>query len=348
MTLRAEKLPIHHNDETVVDAARVSFAKRSEMFTNEKNISLLKHLHKNGHWSPYGHAREAFVLSLSNDEAVFFFENAKLAGFSWIRDDDAVIGAALSARTLYFAPGNPAKWVFNGSLWAWHENIKWLPLYFAKEIATELWKKYPEAGKILFDERLIYFDPIVPSFAGHVEYMPDSAKYAKVLYASLRIRAPIWVARQLVKHQVHLCWNEESRRYITDEPTFYLPELRKKAENVKQGSLDEEIGNADWYKEVIQKHHANSNQLYRDLLDEGAAPEVARGVLPLNVETNWIWTGSLSAWDRVCRERLPAGAQKETRLVVEQIDQQLEQLYSCWKEIRQMRFPLENAPAWQL
>ena len=339
MTLLAEKLPLHHTDDTVVDAARVSFAKRAELFSNDKNISLLKHLHKNGHWSPYAHAREAFVLSLSNDEAVFFFENAKLAGFSWIREENN-IGNVLA--------GNPAKWLFNGSLWAWHENIKWLPYPVAREIATALWGQYTEAAKILFDERLIYFDPVTPAYASHVSFMPDSAKYAKVLYASLRIRAPIWVARQLVKHQVHLCWNEESRRYITDDPTFYIPELRKKAENVKQGSLDEEIENAPWYKEQIERHHANANQLYQDQLADGVAPEVARGVLPLNTETNWIWTGSLNAWDRVCRERLLSGAQKETRLVVQQINQQLEYLYTCWKEIREMNFPLENEPAWIL
>lgn len=59
---------------------------------------------------------------------------------------------------------------------------------------------------------------------------------------SLRLKAPIFVARQLGKHQVGLVWNEVSRRYVDSEPEFYEPERwRMRAENVKQGSSDEAL-----------------------------------------------------------------------------------------------------------
>jgi thymidylate synthase (FAD) len=333
--LLAESLPIFYSDSSIVNGARISFAKRAEMFTDEKNVSLLKHLHKNGHWSPYGHARELFEVVLTNTEALFFFENAKLAGFSWVRS---------------FPQNEFSSWLINGSLWAWQENIKWLPLTAAKDIATELWRIYPKAAPVLFDKRLVYQDdPNQDRIKLAFPRLPeDNVLHSKIIYVSLRIRAPIWVARQLVKHQVHLCWNEESRRYITDDPTYYVPELRKAAENVKQGSREEEITHAARYKEIIKEHHAICDRLYKDLIIDGAAPEIARGVLPLNVETNWVWTGSLHAWDRVCRERIASGAQKETRLLVEQIEKQIEPLYKSWFELRQLKYPLENEPAWTL
>jgi thymidylate synthase (FAD) len=333
--LLAESLPIHFSDNSIVDGARISFAKRAEMFSDEKNIGLMKHLAKHGHWSPYGHARETFEVVLTDPEALFFFENAKLAGFSWIRDNR----------------GPFSSWWINGSLWAWYENIRWMPLVAARDIATVLWSLYPQAAKILFNEKLIYWDPPAHDrvkLAMH-RRPADSVLNAKINYVSLRLRAPIWVARQLVKHQVHLCWNEESRRYITDDPTYFMPELRRKPpESVKQGSSDELIDQAAYYSIRIEQHHAFCDDFYKELLAVGAAAEVARGVLPLNVETNWVWTGSLSAWDRVCRERIAPGAQKETRLLVEQIENQINPLFNSWKELRQMSFPPENAPAWQL
>lgn len=337
MTLSVEALPIHHRDETVADGARISFAKRAEMFEHEKNVSLLKHLAKFKHWSPYGHAREAFLISIRETEMLYFLENAILAGFSWVREPDNVIGVS-------------SNWIINGSMWAWYENLTWLPYKVAQEVAAFLCVVYPEIGKILF-----------PSFVGmahelpevarplSASQIPDSARYAKVLYASLRIRAPIWVARQLVKHQVHLCWNEESRRYITDDPTFFLGEMRKASASIKQGSLPEEVQNADGVRELIDIHHSNCNSLYHSLLNTyEVAPEIARGVLPLNLETNWIWTGSLNAWDRVCRERIAPGAQKETMLTAELIEKAIMPLYKSWFEIRQLNYPIENKRVWEL
>jgi thymidylate synthase (FAD) len=144
-------------------------------------------------------------------------------------------------------------------------------------------------------------------------------------FASFRIKAPLFVARQLVKHQVGLSWNEVSRRYVDSEPEFYVPkELRGRAENVKQGSggaLDPKH-NASFIC-WIEGTTSNALETYEELLARGVAPEMARMVLPLNTMTEWIWSGSLMAFARVCRQRLDPHAQYECRLVAEQLDERL-------------------------
>ena len=133
----------------------------------------------------------------------------------------------------------------------------------------------------------------------------------------LRVKAPIFVARQLVKHQVGGVWNEVSRRYVDSEPEFWFPEVwRGRPEgSIKQGSSGvvdiNDLNLIDWVGEI--------NELYAEMLKRGVAPEQARMVLPQNMQTEWIWTGSLMFWCRVCRERLAPGAQVETREIAEQI-----------------------------
>lgn len=139
----------------------------------------------------------------------------------------------------------------------------------------------------------------------------------------LRVKAPIFVARQLVKHQVGGVWNEVSRRYVDSEPEFWFPEVwRGRPEgSIKQGSsgvLDPKQPAMDidiYTHDIVNK----AVLLYNELLATGVAPEQARMVLPQNMQTEWIWTGSLMFWCRVCRERLAPGAQAETREIAEQI-----------------------------
>jgi thymidylate synthase (FAD) len=141
-------------------------------------------------------------------------------------------------------------------------------------------------------------------------------------FLSFRIKAPIFVARQLVKHQVGLCWNEVSRRYVDEEPEFWFPEiLRYRAANIKQGSGgDVPADHAYDLLSHMRGRAENDLYLYEDLLKEGIAPEQARMVLPLNTHTEWIWSGSLAAFARVCKLRLDPHAQAETRLIAEKIN----------------------------
>lgn len=143
---------------------------------------------------------------------------------------------------------------------------------------------------------------------------------------SLRVQAPIFVARQLVKHQVGLTWNEVSRRYVDDEPAFYFPETwRGRPEgSVKQGSSGEVIEYTSCWafssiQEDVECQTLDALLLYNNLLENGVAPEQARMVLPLNTMTEWIWTGNVMSFARVCKQRLDPHAQQETREVAEQI-----------------------------
>ena len=153
---------------------------------------------------------------------------------------------------------------------------------------------------------------------------------------SIRVKAPIFMARQFVKHQIGLVWNEESRRYIDDSPEFYKPESwRSRPKNAKQGSGDSVVEvawwrNSDnWYsvEERIEEHVKDSLILYEDMLKADIAPEQARMVLPQNTMTNWIWTGSVVAFARVCKLRLEPHAQKEAQELAQKINDVVAPLY---------------------
>lgn len=199
------------SDDTVVDAARVSFARKAAEFTPEQNEKLIRYLARHGHWTPFGH----------------------------------------------------------------------------------------------------------PQITFHIE-------------------APIFVARQLVKHQIGLVWNEVSRRYIDNKPEFFTPRSwRPRAKNNKQGSIrDDQIGDMRTahalYKDIIRE----AVSTYENLLALGVAPEQARMVLPLSAMTEWYWTGSLAAWGRVYRLRSGEDAQAETSEIAAEIGQKMLELYPLsWKEL---------------
>ena len=136
-----------------------------------------------------------------------------------------------------------------------------------------------------------------------------------------RIKAPIFVARQLGKHQVGLVWNEISRRYVDSEPEFYFPEnWRKKNPDKKQGSYEDEFVNFKFAEECQPKAVVNMcRELYHAMIDMEVCAEQARMILPQNMYTEWYWSGTLFAFARVCRLRLKKDTQKETREIAEKI-----------------------------
>lgn len=155
----------------------------------------------------------------------------------------------------------------------------------------------------------------------------------------LRVKAPIFVARQLFKHKVGMTENEVSRRYVADDPEFYTPDVwrGRPTNGAKQGSSDDTVerivfyGNVEkWETEiddVVALHNEASYNLYRSLLIGGVAPEQARMVLPQSMYTEWYWTGSLSAYARICNLRLDSHAQAETREIAERIRQIITPLF---------------------
>lgn len=152
--------------------------------------------------------------------------------------------------------------------------------------------------------------------------------------ASFHCRAPVYVARQLVKHKF-LRWNEVSRRYVDDPPSLLLPsELRGRPDGVKQGSTKEGLADSDRLIELMRARQKDTLDLYEYLLEEGVAPEQARMVLPQNMETEWYWSGSLDAFADMYNLRSKEDAQYEARLVAQQIGTEMGNLFPVsWKEL---------------
>ena len=150
-----------------------------------------------------------------------------------------------------------------------------------------------------------------------------------------RISAPIFVARQLGKHQVGLVWNEVSRRYVSYEPEFYAPvEWREKPDpsKQKQGSGNDYISLPTYDREALRALQDNALELYERLIKRGVTPEQARMILPQSMYTEWYWTGSLYAFSRVYNLRVADDAQRETRSIVEMIGEEIEKHFSqSWK-----------------
>jgi thymidylate synthase (FAD) len=148
-------------------------------------------------------------------------------------------------------------------------------------------------------------------------------------FASFHIKAPVFVARQLVKHKF-LRWNEISRRYVDSEPEFYLPRSwRGRSEDKKQGS-----------KGVVKYEGplGNYNQLdiYKELLRVGVCPEQARMVLPQSMMTEWYWSGSLDAFADMCKLRCAPDTQAETAEVAWEIDRIMIDLFPVsWRALRE-------------
>ena len=145
-------------------------------------------------------------------------------------------------------------------------------------------------------------------------------------FASFHVKAPIFVARQLVKHKF-LRWNEISRRYVDDEPEFYEPdEWRDKSADKKQGSggkSQSQYFPNIYVKEVADKALGD----YKKMLVQGICPEQARMVLPQSTMTEWYWSGSLDAFSDMCILRCKEDTQFETRIVADEISACMKDLF---------------------
>ena len=154
-----------------------------------------------------------------------------------------------------------------------------------------------------------------------IKFLAEHNHWSPFAHASLqfRIKAPVFVARQLVKHQVGLVWNEISRRYVDYEPELYEPkEWRGRPQNSKQGS-DGTVSIDSNEKHRLDMTMEQCKIIYNSLIGKGIAPEQARMVLPQSMMTEWIWSGTLFAFARVCNLRCAKDTQEETREVANQI-----------------------------
>lgn len=214
--------------------------------------------------------------------------------------------------------------VVNAARVSFDKKSKW-------EVAKD-WYENPEVDPQKLSEK---DSKLINYLAKHKHHSPFNHSFL-----SFRVKAPIFVARQLVKHKF-LPWNEVSRRYVDSEPEFYFPEYwRKKAENVKQGSSEERCENMyeepsldeiGWTEPSCDQYTRwsieGSLEQYQIMLSMGVCPEQARMVLPQNTMTEWRWSGTLGAFLDMLVLRLDPHTQKETRDVAEKISVIVKELF---------------------
>lgn len=153
-------------------------------------------------------------------------------------------------------------------------------------------------------------------------------------FVTLHIKAPLFVARQLVKHE-YMPWNEVSGRYVTFEPEFYVPSLRTKAADKKQGSGPEFEGLNQC---ILQAEFITAQEdafiAYKKALDAGVCEEQARILLPLGLMTEWYWSGTLGAWAKMYGLRAAKDTQMETQFIAREAGKLIEPLFPhAWKAL---------------
>lgn len=190
------------------------------------------------------------------------------------------------------------------------------------------------AARVSFDK---WHNDLHESDTKLLNYLAKHNHWSPFAHTSIqfRITAPIFVARQLVKHQVGLGWNEVSRRYVDDEPVIYAPEYWRSRPDgsIKQGSgkthHDSNVWKSEYYKNI-----SHIIGLYNTMVNEGVAPEQARMLLPQSMMTSWVWTGSLMAFRRIYDLRIDAHAQEETQEVAKLLGAFCKELYpKSWEAL---------------
>lgn len=172
-----------------------------------------------------------------------------------------------------------------------------------------------------------------------IAYLANNQHTSPFRHTSITIRmnVPIFLARQLGKHQVGLSWNEVSRRYVDEPPAFWKPnEWRgKPVGSIKQGSV---LNLSDDTQAIVDDVYMNVLDVcegaYQNMLDNGVAPEMARMVLPQSMETQVIWTGSLMAFAHVYKLRIDGHAQVEAQEFAKELDSVIRPLFPvAWEAL---------------
>jgi thymidylate synthase (FAD) len=180
----------------------------------------------------------------------------------------------------------------------------------------------PHFARQLFDRDT----KLIKYLAKHGHYSPFGHAFA-----SFHIKAPIFVARQLVKHKF-LRWNEVSRRYVDDLPEIYHPEKwRGRSADKKQGSegfiTQMETRSDQTVDHFYRIQCINALDVYHDAIATGVCPEQARMILPQSTMTEWYWSGSLDAFIDMCNLRCKPDTQYETRLVADYVRSEMIKLF---------------------
>lgn len=317
--IKAELIENNNDDLHVVNAARVSFDKESKEFTYREDVpkgsdeGLVNYLATHDHWTPFSHIRFTFS-----------FDARYSRGPLDLTDFTGSVVKVLEDSTLKI----------RHSLYGWANWIKrgLVSPELANDISNTLVYLAPECSKALG----IFGDPLTASSLA--DYLPEYEETdPDFIDVTLRETVPIFVARQRFKHMVGFTYNEVSRRYVDDEPTFYVPDSWRSRPDgsVKQGSgedVDPESNSC--FNSLYGSFLDKAFDLYEMLLDHQVAPEQARMVLPQSMMTSYYVTGSLTAYARMVKQRLDPHAQKEIQDLSELVDSIMAEQYpTIWKEL---------------
>lgn len=232
---------------------------------------------------------------------------------------------------------NAARQSFNKQKSAFEDKDKGLIAFLASGMRTQEWDAFLDEILTFGGQAFLEPDHVVAGVKERlkkrlIQYKRQAQHWAPFghPHVTLRLRMPIFLARQFVKHQVGGVWSEESRRYIDDEPEFYFePVLMGRPDDVKQGAAGalSFLQNAQAMTDLVEATSFSATTYQRLVDDIKVAPEQAREILTLNTMTGVTWTGSLLFWSRVCNQRLDAHAQSAAQTLAKHIADIVEPLY---------------------
>lgn len=293
-------------DQLIVDAARASFNRTHDLYTEEQNVGLLKFLVRPTppHFVPYTHVRVALTLP---HWAIIFKKLTQYnkAGMVEVRETPDMIHVS-------------------HSLWGWYKMLQEGCVHYnvVNSVVDHLYDAAPQAGQVLGLSNLR------PSGQRPDEIKVDLAPTGnpELEFISLRIQCPIVIMRQLEKHQVGFTGSEASGRYIPYYKIYKPTEFHSKPENRKQGAgkpltgVRKVLANA-----VMTTSHKISYWSYLLLHNVlGVAIEEARYCCPLSTATTRVVTASRQDWQRVLDHRISGDAQTDIRELAKLIREELE------------------------
>jgi len=293
--MKVTRINHDHDDLTVVNAARVSFDKYHRTFDDDKDTRLIQYLASHNHWTPFGHCRYTAQFGLDRDHVPLeLLEWASKAAGAEVRFHGRILE-------------------ITDSLWGWlHTPPPGLDPYVVRCV-----KEHAPVSGLAIECR---YAPVTDVYLHCESFFPDDSAVTYLL------EMPIFVARQLMRSNVGIVWNEVSRRYVDELPTFWYPKTwRGRPEGgMKQGStgvLDgasQQDASSNYNMAMISGYRG-----YEELLSLGVAPEQARAVLPTSTMTKLWGTFTRNAVERVLGLREDSHAQGEIQELARMMREQL-------------------------
>lgn len=293
-------------DALIATAARASFNRRADQYTDEQNERLLRYLVRSNppHFAPLAHVR--LTLRLEHWMVIYKRLDAyNKTGMIDIRQPDGVADVS-------------------HSLWGWYLLLRDKKVHFsiADSVIGHLHAIAPVASKVLELDKYRAKDM---HESGYVQVHQAPVSYEND-FVTLRIDLPIAIARQMQKHQVGFVFSEASGRYICYSKVHKPVGLHRAPDNKKQGA-GAPLGAFKCFvaSRIISASHALSMAAYTFLHRVvGLAPEEARAVCPLYTSTTFVVTASRTDWDRFLMQRLDAAAQTDIRILAQSVAEELE------------------------